>query len=211
MKPLIYQYRMQWRELLQCVGIVPDNISSLVHAFGIRLKKQEIWHPAYEAFCRCGEPYVLTMENLKGITEVQPVGTCVYIVENEMVFSYLMEQVQGKNVSLLCTSGQPRYAALKLISLIVQSGIPIYYSGDLDPDGIGIAEAVRKQNPILWNVTRGLPEQSFKRSIWREWQKKAGTHLAPVIKRNGGTGKENRKSGISGKYFKRAFREACRM
>ena len=115
---------------------VPDNISSLVHAFGIRLKKQEIWHPAYEAFCRCGEPYVLTMENLKGITEVRPVGTCVYIVENEMVFSYLMEQVQGKNVSLLCTSGQPRYAALKLISLIVQSGIPIYYSGDLDPDGI---------------------------------------------------------------------------
>ena len=105
------------------MGIVPDNISSLVHAFGIRLKKQEIWHPAYEAFCRCGEPYVLTMENLKGITEVQPVGTCVYIVENEMVFSYLMEQVQGKNVSLLCTSGQPRYAALKLISLIVQSGI----------------------------------------------------------------------------------------
>lgn len=83
MKPLIYQYRMQWRELLQCVGVVPDNISSMVHAFGIRLKKQEIWHPAYEAFCRCGEPYVLTMENLKGITEVQPVGTCVYIVENE--------------------------------------------------------------------------------------------------------------------------------
>ena len=154
-----------------------------LEAIEIRLKKQEIWHPAYEAFCRCGEPYVLTMENLKGITEVQPVGTCVYIVENEMVFSYLMEQVQGKgkNVSLPCTSGQPRYAA------------------------------VRKQNPILWNVTRGLPEQSFKRSIWREWQKKAGTHLASVTKRNGGTGKENRKSGISGKYFKRAFREACRM
>lgn len=60
------------------------------------MKKQEIWRPAYEAFCRCGEPYVLTMENLKGITEVQPVGTCVYIVENEMVFSYLMESGAGK-------------------------------------------------------------------------------------------------------------------
>ena len=54
MKPLIYQYRMQWRELLQCVGVVPDNISSMVHAFGIRLKKQEIWHPAYEAFADAG-------------------------------------------------------------------------------------------------------------------------------------------------------------
>lgn len=27
MKPLIYQYRVQWRELLQCVGVVPDNIA----------------------------------------------------------------------------------------------------------------------------------------------------------------------------------------
>lgn len=168
MKPLIYQYRMQWRELLlQCVGIVPDNISSLVHAFGIRLKKQEIWHPAYEAFCRCGEPYVLTMENLKGITEVQPVGTCVYIVENEMVFSYLMEQVQGKNVSLLCTLGQPRYAALKLISLIVQSGILIYYSGDLDPDGIGIADRLwqRFGNRIQFF---GMSPEDYRNSLSKE-------------------------------------------
>ncbi len=130
----------QWRELLQEEGIVPDNISSMVHAFGIRLKKQENWHPAYDAFCDCREPYVLTMENLKGITEAQAVGRCVYIVENEMVFSYLLEQIQQCEVALLCTSGQPRYAALKLISLIVQSGIPVYYSGDLDPDGIGIAD-----------------------------------------------------------------------
>lgn len=167
MKPLIYQYRMQWRELLQCVGVVPDNISSLVHAFGIRLKKQEIWHPAYEAFCRCGEPYVLTMENLKGITEVQPVGTCVYIVENKMVFSYLMEQVQGKYVSLLCTSGQPRYAALKLISLIVQSGIPIYYSGDLDPDGIGIADRLwqRFGNRIQFF---GMSPEDYRNSLSKE-------------------------------------------
>ena len=196
MKPLIYQYRMQWRELLQCVGVVPDNISSLVHAFGIRLKKQEIWHPAYEAFCRCGEPYVLTMENLKGITEVQPVGTCVYIVENKMVFSYLMEQVQGKNVSLLCTSGQPRYAALKLISLIVQSGIPIYY-GDLEPDGIGIATDSGSGSETESNsldVTRGLPEH-----IWH-----------PLLRE---TAELVRKTGKAGyqKYFKRAFREACRM
>ncbi|MBP6061379.1 MAG: DUF2399 domain-containing protein, partial [Fusicatenibacter sp.] len=113
------------------------------------------------------EPYVLTMENLKGITEVQPVGTCVYIVENEMVFSYLMEQVQGKNVSLLCTSGQPRYAALKLISLIVQSGIPIYYSGDLDPDGIGIADRLwqRFGNRIQFF---GMSPEDYRNSLSKE-------------------------------------------
>ncbi len=98
MKPLIYQYRMQWRELLQCVGIVPDNISSLVHA---------------------------------------------------------------------CTSGQPRYAALKLISLIVQSGIPIYYSGDLDPDGIGIADRLwqRFGNRIQFF---GMSPEDYRNSLSKE-------------------------------------------
>lgn len=51
----------------------------------------------------------------------------------------------------------------------------------------------------------------FQKKYLERMAEKAGTHLAPVTKRNGGTGKENRKSGISGKYFKRAFREACRM
>ena len=113
MKPLIYQYRMQWRELLQCVGVVPDNISSLVHAFGIRLKKQEIWHPAYEAFCRCGEPYVLTMENLKGITEVQPVGTCVYIVENEIQLSYGTGAGKGKECVVAVYVGTAAVCSIK--------------------------------------------------------------------------------------------------
>lgn len=122
--------------------------------------------------------------------------------------------MQGKYVSLLCTSGQPRYAALKLISLIVQSGIPIYYSGDLEPDGIGIADRLwqRFGNRIQFF---GMSPEDYRNSLSKEvlekMAKKAGTHLAPVIKRNGGTGKENRKSGISGKYFKRAFREACRI
>lgn len=85
----------------------------------------------------------------------------------QMVFSYLMEQVQGKNVSLLCTSGQPRYAALKLISLIVQSGIPIYYSGDLDPDGIGIADRLwqRFGNRIQFF---GMSPEDYRNSLSKE-------------------------------------------
>ena len=120
---------------------------------------------------------MLTMENLKGITEVQPVGTCVYIVENEMVFSYLMEQVQGKNVSLLCTSGQPRYAALKLISLIVQAFLKRVYKenpekqwfhfGDLDPDGIGIVDRLwqRFGNRIQFF---GMSPEDYRNSLSKE-------------------------------------------
>ena len=79
----------EWRELLEDVGIVPDNISSQVHVCGLRLKKGESWHPAYEAFYENGEPCVVTMENLKDITEAKAIDNQVYVVENEMVFPIL--------------------------------------------------------------------------------------------------------------------------
>ncbi len=200
------QNTYQWRERLQCVGIVPDNISSMVHVFGIRLKKQEVWHPAYDAFWRCREPYVLTMENLKGITGAQPVGKCVYIVENEMVFSYLLEQIQKSEVSLLCTSGQPRYAALKLISLIVQSGIPIYYSGDLDPDGIGIADRLWQRFGDAIHIWRMTPEdyrKSLSNEIFGESGQKKLEHIVhPVLRKTVEVVKKTGKAGYQENILK---------
>ena len=68
----------QWRELLLSGGIVPDNISSIVHIYGLRLQVRGEWHPAYDAFCRRQEPFAVTMENLQELTAVQPTGDKVY-------------------------------------------------------------------------------------------------------------------------------------
>ena len=130
----------QWRELLIGVGLIPDNVSSMVHVYGLRLQTKDGWHPAYDAFCSLREPYVITMENLRGITGVHAQGDRVYIVENEMVFCSLLEHAKAEKLTLLCTSGQLRTAALELIPLILDSGADISYSGDIDPDGIGIAD-----------------------------------------------------------------------
>ena len=59
-------------------GIVPDNISSIVHIYGLRLQVRGEWHPAYDAFCRRQEPCAVTMENLQELTVVQPTGDKVY-------------------------------------------------------------------------------------------------------------------------------------
>ena len=146
----------QWREMLVCAGIVPDNVSSLLHVYGLRLRTKEGWHPAYEAFCARKEPCVITMENLKEITGVQAVGDCVYVVENEMVFSYLIDNVKSEKLTLLCTSGQLRAVALELIRMILETEVSIYYSGDIDPDGIGIADRLRVkfgQRIRIWRMT----------------------------------------------------------
>lgn len=148
----------QWRGLLLRVGIVPDNVSSMVHAYGLHLRTKEGWHPAYEAFCARKEPCVITLENLRGMTGVQAAGDRVYVVENEMVFSYLLDKGKGKELTLLCTSGQLRAVALELIPFILDSGAEIYYSGDMDPDGLGIADRLWQKFGDRIRIWRMSPE-----------------------------------------------------
>lgn len=152
----------QWRGLLLSVGIVPDNVSSMVHAFGLRIKTTEGWHPAYEAFCARKEPCVITMENLREVTGVQAAGNRVYVVENEMVFSYLLDKGKGKNFTLLCTSGQLRAAALDLVPFILDSGAEIRYSGDMDPDGLGIADRLWQKYGDRIQIWRMAPDDYAK-------------------------------------------------
>ena len=148
----------EWRELLEDVGIVPDNISSQVHVCGLRLIIGESWHPAYEAFYENGEPCVVTMENLKDITEAKAIDNQVYVVENEMVFSYLTSSEKKKACTILCTSGQLRSAAVKLLDFLVKSGASVYYSGDTDPDGLGIADRLWQKFQASVHIWRMGPE-----------------------------------------------------
>ena len=157
----------QWRELLLSGGIVPDNISSIVHIYGLRLQVRGEWHPAYDSFCSLWEPCAVTMENLQELTAVQPTGDKVYIVENEMVFSYLLKHLEQKNVTLLCTSGQLRSAAVKLMSFLLDSGAEIYYSGDTDPDGIRIADRLWKKYGDRIHVWR-MSEEDYVKSLSEE-------------------------------------------
>ena len=157
----------EWRELLEDVGIVPDNISSQVHVCGLRLKKGESWHPAYEAFYENGEPCVVTMENLKDITEAKAIDNQVYVVENEMVFSYLTSSEKKKACTILCTSGQLRSAAVKLLDFLVKSGASVYYSGDTDPDGLGIADRLWQKFQASVHIWRMGPED-YEKSLSEE-------------------------------------------
>ncbi|MDO5809017.1 MAG: TIGR02679 family protein [Lachnospiraceae bacterium] len=198
-----------WRELMQRVGILPDNLSSMLHAYGLQLCLGEKLHPAYDAFCQLHQACVITMENLRKVTAAEPLGKCVYIVENEMVFSYLVEHLNrssyqkagGKayRYTLLCTSGQPRAAAQQLISLLLKSGVSICYSGDIDPDGIGIADRLWQKFGDSIRIWRMSPED-YEKSRSAEQITAAGRakleHIAhPLLRRTAGCVKEE---GLAG-------------
>lgn len=150
-----------WRRLLDECGISPDGISSMIHAAGLRLGNENGWHPAWEAFCKAGEPSVVTMENLKGITKAAALGGRAYIVENEMVFSYLAGAVKGKNVTVLCTCGQFRAAAYEVIQMLAERGTDIFYSGDTDPEGIDMADRLWRKFGDCVKIWRMSPADYY--------------------------------------------------
>lgn len=133
-----------------------NTISNYVTVFGIKLFTNSGEMKGYSEFIREKLLYNVPLEHLKYVIQVKAENNKVFIVENEMVFVRLYEYFKDKkNVTLICTSGQLRLASLILIDLLSKENYQIYYSGDIDPEGIGILNrAIQKSNNkiIPWRV-----------------------------------------------------------
>lgn len=142
--------------LYYMAGIMPDDISSYTTCYGIHFYEDDREHEAYRYFIRKGEKYVLTLSNLNRLTRADSNRKKVFVIENQMVFSQVCEEMGGEEYSVVCTSGQLRTASLFLIDLLLKSGCKLYYCGDIDPEGIEIADRVIARGPgqiFPWRMT----------------------------------------------------------
>ena len=147
--------------------IAPDDISSYTTCYGIHFYEGDREHEAYRHFVEKGEKYVLTLSNLSKLTGAYSKRKKVFIIENQMVFSQVCDEMVGEEYSVVCTSGQLKTASLFLIDLLLKSECKLYYCGDIDPEGIEIADRVlaRGSGQILpWRMTT----QDYYRSISNE-------------------------------------------
>ena len=143
-------------------GIRPDDLSSFTILYRILLKDEQGTVPAYEAMADRREPVLVSLLNMRNIQSAIPLNRKVYVVENQMVFSQLCEDCP--EASLICTSGQVRTASLMLLDLLCREDVIIYYSGDLDPEGICIADRLilRGKDKIKpWHMTVRDYEESL--------------------------------------------------
>lgn len=161
------QSSAEWKECLLGAHILPDDISSRVTTLGIHLQIGEQVHPGIEAFCSMREPLVLTALNLKGVVSAWTEKKRVYIVENEMVFTYLADKIKESKIALMCTSGQLRTVAFDLIGLLVKNDIEIYYSGDMDPEGMDISDRLWQRFPEKIHIWR-MSRQDYHKAISNE-------------------------------------------
>ncbi len=143
-------------------GIRPDDLSSFTILYRILLKDGQGVVPSYEAMAARREPVLVSLLNMRSIQSAISLNRNVYVVENQMVFSQLCEDCP--EASLLCTSGQVRTASLMLLDLLCREDVVIFYSGDLDPEGICIADRLilRGKGKVKpWHMTVGDYEESL--------------------------------------------------
>ena len=86
---------------------------------------------------------------LKEILRMQTIypasGNQVLVVENSGVYSILLDELP--EIPMICSSGQFTYAVWKILRKLTESNTRIYYVGDMDPEGLVMAQQLLQTFP----------------------------------------------------------------
>lgn len=143
---------LEQNEILYRAGLYQDGISNYCSVARLQaFNKNNQPHLGWAGFYDSYEALNVNMDNLLHIHFI----TCcdrVYIVENPSVFQALLKKIKKEKIEkigLVCTNGQLNYSAYLLLDILVNSNIEIYYSGDMDPEGLLIADKIKQRYPSI--------------------------------------------------------------
>ena len=126
-------------------GLIKDTLSNDVIAYGIRGRCVDgSLHQGMEGFLHQKEPVKLSLLTLANLEETftNSIDRRVYIVENPAVFSILTSRFPER--AFICSYGQIRRAVFMLLDLFDKNTV-FSYAGDFDPEGLLIAERLKKR------------------------------------------------------------------
>ncbi len=129
--------------------LLVDDVSNMVLCRNIEgfVENRCLEHKGLKGFKEYNEPIYLTIYNLSNILGINENNKYkkVLITENPAVFMEIAEKCKRKDFPLVCTYGQVKLAGIILLDLLVNAGYTLYYSGDLDPEGIQIADKLKQR------------------------------------------------------------------
>ena len=125
-------------------GLLKDDVSNYALAAGIRAESRNGRnHAGMEGFLEEGEPVQIPLSVIAGWKSASCPENRMYIVENPSVYAVLCGKWDRK-CGLMCMNGQPRFSSLLLLDLLAQSGTEVWYGGDIDPEGLLIAQRLKR-------------------------------------------------------------------
>ncbi len=120
-------------------GVMIDDVSNYALLYNVRATKTDgKKHKGIEGFSAEKSILQISLNVIANLDRMDCVNKEIYIVENPTVFAMLCSREKDK--SYMCMNGQPRLAACMILDLLAKTGTSIYYSGDLDPEGLLIAQ-----------------------------------------------------------------------
>ncbi|TYS17805.1 TIGR02679 family protein [Rossellomorea vietnamensis] len=156
----------EMNDLLGFHGLLKDDLWSFVTCRGFLAEDEKGIHPAWEGSVARGSVMNVPVRELLGLERIWPAsGNEVWIVENSSVASALLDEV--KDASIICTHGQLRTAGWLLLDYLVEEGCKLNYSGDLDPEGLMIADRIGlryRDSVSFWR----MDSDSYRKSLSQE-------------------------------------------
>ncbi|OZU87069.1 TIGR02679 family protein [Virgibacillus indicus] len=142
-------------DLLLVYNILRDDITNYVTCANLLAESHDALHPMWQAAAKTHSVMNIPLRELIGLSRIYPIGKKkeVWVVENSGVYSSILDKLPG--VPLICTHGQFKLAALLLIDLLAKEDCTFYYAGDIDPEGISMAERLLLRHPEnvqLWKM-----------------------------------------------------------
>jgi uncharacterized protein (TIGR02679 family) len=142
-------------DLLLQHRLLRDDITNYVTCANLLGETEAGIHPMWKAASRSHSVMNVPIRELMKLKKAYPAngGSDVWVVENSGVYSSILDALPG--LPLLCTHGQFKLAALVLIDLLAEIGCTLHYAGDMDPEGLSMAERLLLRHPErveLWKM-----------------------------------------------------------
>ncbi|AXF55623.1 DUF2399 domain-containing protein [Salicibibacter kimchii] len=157
--------------LLESFYILRDDITNDVTVANL-LAENEVGsvHPLWQAAARHHAVLNMPLRELQHVSAVRPArSNCVWVVENSGVYSSLLDAVP--DAPLICTHGQFKLAALRLMDMLVEADVYLYYAGDIDTEGVAMANRLLERYPRhvhLWRMDVTSYRQSLSANTLEE-------------------------------------------
>lgn len=152
----------QRRDLWASVGVVSDELSSTVLAYGLHGGSsvigggRSLTAATLCAHAEAAEPIRLTLSQLTRHPAdfACLAGTTVFVCENPAIVAAASRRLGRGCAPLVCIEGQPSAAAQALLRQLADTGVRLAYHGDFDWPGLRIAElVVDRFEAVPWRLT----------------------------------------------------------
>lgn len=150
-------------DLLSQYGIMRDDLWSFVTCRGFLAECETGIHPVWKAAVEMDTVLNIPIKELIKLKKIWPAkGNKVWIVENSGVCSTIIDEVA--EAPIICTHGQFRTASWAILDQLIESRSILYYSSDIDPEGITMAERIKeryKEQVTIWRMDKNSYEKSL--------------------------------------------------